>query len=152
MFWLVFLRACKAAKRCLRYTTLVQQHSKGVYARNWPGCSDTTFRSITQDLLFTTFKDFCFFYCLLLLLMFLLCSLFKVLLPCCDVSCSFYAACNLIFLLHCQEWPTFLKGTIMPACPKVSLFPPIPTSYFKPVTIIFPSGLLFALIYLFTSI
>ena len=45
--------------------------------------------------------------------LFPLCSLIEVVLPCCDVSFSFYAACHLVSFLHCQEWSTFLKGTII---------------------------------------
>ena len=58
--------------------------------------------------------------------LFPLCSLIEVVLPCCDVS--FFFACHLVYFLHCQDWPTFLKGTIMPACPQVSLFPLSPTA------------------------
>lgn len=53
---------CKATKRCQRYMPVVQQHSGGVYARNWLGCSHTTLQSIINDWIFTTFKDFSFSY------------------------------------------------------------------------------------------
>lgn len=45
--------------------------------------------------------------------LFPLCSLNEVVLPCCGVSFSFYTAGHLVSFLHCQEWSTFLKGTII---------------------------------------
>ena len=61
--------------------------------------------------------------------LFPLCSLTEVVLPCRDVCFSVYTACHHIYLLHRQEWPTFLNCTNLPARPQVCLFPPSTTSH-----------------------
>ena len=57
-------------------------------------------------------------------MLFPLCLPTEVVLPCRDVCFSVYTACNHIYLLHRQEWPTFFNYTNLPAHPQICLFPP----------------------------
>ena len=101
--------ACKATKRCLRSYSLYNNTAKGQMK-----CT-----RMNQDLVIKHFKALFKTECSPLsrildsFTLFPLCSLIEVVLLCCDVSFSFYAACHLVYFLHCQEWPTFLKGTII---------------------------------------
>ena len=88
---------------------------------NLPWSSDKTLQRIIQLWMFTTFKNIWFI------------DFVSIMFT--DWSCSallwcefFFFSFHLVYFLHCQDWPTFLKGTIMPACPQVSLFPLSPTS------------------------
>ena len=64
-------------------------------------------------------------------MLFPLCSLTGVVLPCRDVCFSVYTACHHVYLLHRQVWPTFFNCSKLPARPQVCLFPPPTTSHFS---------------------